>query len=98
MLSPNSLIIISPDVGPCNCNGETSGSVILTFNPEFTATPWAHNRTSLSARDSQKWFSSNLKRTGSFKIPPSLLVINTYLHWPIANFERSLGVNNWINL
>jgi len=31
--------MISPDVGPCNCNGETSGSLILTFKPELTATP-----------------------------------------------------------
>ena len=30
---------MSFDVGPCNCNGETSGSVILTFSPELTATP-----------------------------------------------------------
>ena len=36
----------------------------------------------------------NFQKTGSFKIPPSLFTINTYLHCPIDNFERSLGVNN----
>ena len=50
----NNLTIISPEVGPCNCNGDTSGSLILTFKPEFTATPCAHNKISLSAKDNQK--------------------------------------------
>ena len=89
---------MSFDVGPWSCNGETSGSLIWTFKPELTATPCAHNKTSLSANDSQKWFSASLNKTGSFKIPPSLLVIKTYLHWPIASFDKSLGVNNCVNL
>ena len=49
---------------------------------------------SLSASESQKWFSANLNKTGSFKIPPSELVIKTYLHCPTERFDRSLGVNN----
>ena len=85
-------------MGPCSCNGETSGSVIDTFKSELTATPCAHNKISLSAKDSQKWFSPNLNKTGSFNIPPSLLVISTYLHCPTANLDKSLGVSNWINL
>ena len=27
--------MISIDFGPCNCKGETSGSLIVTFKPEF---------------------------------------------------------------
>ena len=39
ILSPNNLIIILAEFGPCNCNGDTSGSEILTSKPELTATP-----------------------------------------------------------
>ena len=59
------------DLGPCNCKGDTSGSLIVTFNPEFIATPCAHNKISLSPNDNQKWFSANLSKTGSFRRPPS---------------------------
>ena len=54
MPSPNNLTMISCEVGPCNCKGETSGSDTLTSKPELTATPCAHNKTSLSAKDNQK--------------------------------------------
>ena len=70
----------SIDLGPCNCNGETSGSIIFTSNPEFIATPCAHNKISLSPRENQNLFSANFKRTGSLSSPPSLFVIKTYLH------------------
>ena len=80
MLSPNNFTIMSRDFGPCNCRGEASGSKILTSKSVFTATPWAHNKMSLSAKEIQKRSSARRKRTGSFKSPPSSFVISMYLH------------------
>ena len=94
MLSPKSFCIILPDLGPCNCNGETSGSCILTSKPEFTAKPCAQNRMSLSAKEIQNLFSSRRNKTGSFKIPPSAFVTIIYLHCPTANLDKSRGVRS----
>ena len=33
--------------------------------------------------------------TGSLTIPPSGVVMSTYLPWPTAHFDRSRGVSSW---
>ena len=58
----------------------------------LTATPCAHNSTSLSARDIQNVCSSRRSKTGSLIMPPCWLVIRIYLHCPTANFDKSRGV------
>ncbi len=48
---------------------------------------------SLSASEIQKWSSASRSRIGSFRMPPSALVMSTYLHCPTAIFDRSRGVS-----
>ena len=59
--------------------------------------PLAHRRTSLSPIDNQYSFSDIFNKTGSLIIPPSLLIIRTYLHWPTFILDKSRGVKYWIN-
>ena len=61
------------------------------------ARPMAYSSTSLSARASQKWFSPSRISTGSLTMPPSGAVIRTYLPWPTAQVDRSLGVSMLVN-
>src|SRR3712207_7072405 len=98
MLSPNRSVITSLDFGPWTCIGPTSGSLISTFSPELYATPWAQSSASLSASESQKWFSARRRRTGSLMMPPRSSVMNAYLHWPTSHLLRSRGVSMFVNL
>ena len=62
------------------------------------ATPFAHRRMSLSARDSQKWFSPRRSSTGSLRMPPSWEVMKTYLHCPTLHLVRSRGTSMLVNV
>ena len=61
------------------------------------ATPLAHSSTSLSASESQKWFSPSRSSTGSLMMPPRSSVMNAYLHCPTAHLSRLRGVSMLVN-
>ena len=55
----------------------------------------AYSSASELASANQKWFSPSRSMTGSLTMPPSGVVMSTYLPWPTAHFDRSRGVSSW---
>jgi hypothetical protein len=63
----------------------------VTSIPFAAAIPSAYRFTSESASDSQNSSSATRSSTGSFRIPPSGAVMNTYFAWFTAHLWRSRG-------